>query len=369
MKVIHISNFFAEFRGAFIDQLEELGKKLTLQGDEIVYIFPENARALEWYKDLKNKYKVFHVSEINRKNEKKVIQELKLIFKQEKPDIIHSHFDGYDIAITKASSKNSRKIYHRHNEFDISNLPVYKKIYASLCIFNKMRFLKNKGISIFISEEIMQKFINKGYVSERNAIVILNGIATRALDNKSVINRNYDKPVIFALLANYHRKGGDILYEAIKDINKSDINVYLASIFSKTTLDEIQKEFGQLPKWIVPLKISNNIVEYYSMADIFVSSSRKETFSYALAEAIYCKLPCISSDIYGVQWAKKFKTVDFFESENVKELEEKIKYKIDNKDIKEDLEKSKSVIKKEYSESVWCNNINNLYKDIINKTI
>ncbi|MGM8287817.1 glycosyltransferase [Clostridium perfringens] len=48
------------------------------------------------------------------------------------------------------------------------------------------------------------------------------------------------------------------------------------------------------------------------MSDIFVTASRKETFSYALAEAIYCELPCISSDIEGVKWAYDFNTVGFF---------------------------------------------------------
>ena len=56
MKVINISNFFAEFGGAFIEQLIILNEQLIKQGNESILIFPEEARYTKWAKNLSEKY-------------------------------------------------------------------------------------------------------------------------------------------------------------------------------------------------------------------------------------------------------------------------------------------------------------------------
>ena len=360
MKVIHICQYHAKFKGSFVNQIETLTNQMAMNGDNVVLIFPKEAKELEWGQQLSEKYKVYFVSNINN-NEKQVIEELKEIFKKENPDIVHSHFDGYDLAITKATNDKVIKVYHRHNEFDISNLPIHKKLYATAMIKKKMNYIKNKGHSVFPSSEIFNKFVKFGYVKEENSTVIENGICTKRLD-EVYDSKKYDKPVIFSIIQNWPRKGGDILFKAVENINKQEVKVYLSTII---TPEEIEKNAGYIPKWFIPLGYTDNIKEYYDKADIFVSSSRKETFSYALAEAIYCKLPCISSDIDGVQWSKKFPTVKFFESENIEELESKIYELLDKKE--EDNEKyevSRQLIKDKYSEFTWSNNMIKLYSEL-----
>ena len=59
MKVVQISNYFAEFRGSFISQIELLGKKILEYGGEIIYIFPNKAKDIEWCKYLSKKSKVY----------------------------------------------------------------------------------------------------------------------------------------------------------------------------------------------------------------------------------------------------------------------------------------------------------------------
>lgn len=360
MKVVQISNYFAEFKGSFINQLELLGNKILENGGEIIYIFPNRAQDIEWCKELRKKFKVYFVSCVEGNNEKKVIDELKEIFDIERPNIVHSHFDGYDVPMTKATSKDVIKIYHRHNEFDVSNLIWYKKIYALINIKIKMNYLKNKGYNIFISNEMFDDFIRKGYSLKSKSRVIINGIATERLDKKiSTINK-YDKPVIFSIIGNWERKGGDILFKAVEKLNSSEIKVYLASIISKKI---IKDKYGYVPEWLIDLEITDNIKKYYEMADIFVSASRKETFSYALAEAIYCGLPCISSDINGVQWAKEIQSVRFFPSENIERLAEEIRICVDKKYSSEIYEQSRSIILNKYSEYAWSKNILKLYTE------
>ncbi|MDU4892495.1 MAG: glycosyltransferase family 4 protein [Clostridium sp.] len=364
MKVMQVSNFYAEFKGSFINQLEELEKKVNEDGGSMVYVFPLDAKKIEWCNKLQKNNKVYFVSNTQQANQKQIIKELKAIIDKEQPDIIHSHFDGYDVPITKASSKDTIKVYHRHNEFDVSKLCWYKKIYALTLIDVKMRYLKKEGYNIFITHDMQKVFVEKGIAIKEKSITILNGIFTRRLEGNIKTIRHYEKPVIFSFMGNWYSKGGDLIFKAIEEINKKEVKVYLASIISEF---HIKQYYGNIPKWFILLEVTEDIKAYYNTADLFVSSSRKETFSYALAEAIYCKLPCISSDIDGTQWAKEFETIEFFESENIDELINKINYVLNNKYSKEKLEHSKEILKNKFSEQVWSTNIMKFYENIKGK--
>ena len=365
MKVIQISNFFADFRGSFINQLELLADNIKKSGGECTFIFPNQAKELSWCIDLKMRHKIYFISGINWRTRNLVNKELTNIFNIVKPDVIHSHFDGYDVSITISAAKDVQKIYHRHNEFDLSNLPLFKKIYALLIINYKMLYLRNKGYSIFISNEMCNNFINKGYIIKKKAVVVFNGISTKTFENVKVTKQRFDKPVIFSLIGNWHTKGGDIILEAVKFINRKEDKVILACIISEEKLQEIRNSNQILPSWIIPLSSTNNIAKYFSFANIFISASRKETFSYTLAEAIYFGLPCITSDISGVQWAKELKSIRFFESENIKALANEIEYLLKNKVEPNWLLQDKIIIKDKFSDDVWCKNILSFYSKII----
>lgn len=366
MKVIQISNFFPEFRGSFIDQLELLGDSIKENGGECVYIFPHKAKSINWSINLSKKHKVYFVSHINRKTQSKVVKELKAIFKLENPEIIHSHFDGYDVPLTKASAMGVKRVYHRHNEFDLSALPWYKKIYAQFYINQTAHYLKDKGYSIFISGDMLSSFVAAGYVRKEKSRLIFNGIATERLEKQNFEVDKFDRPVIFSLIGNWHRKGGDVLYDALKIINNEVTKVYLACIISGERLDLIKNQKNGLPSWLIPVSITDDIKKYYQMADIFVSASRKETFSYALGEAVFIGLPCISSDIDGVQWAKELQSVRFFENENKDSLAQEIEFLLNNKIDNDALLNDKDIIKNKYSEFEWCKNVLNFYDKILN---
>lgn len=362
MKVIHISNYYASFKGSFIFQLENLANNLKENGDELVFIFPYNAQQTDWINELKTRYKVYFVEHIAFKTQLKVVKQLKCIFEKENPDIIHSHFDGYDIATVKAKKKGVINVFHRHNEFYIRNLVWYKRIYASICIRYKMKYLKKRGYNIFINNEMFNDFIDNNYACLTYSTVIQNGVAISKFNEDSNQHIIKDKPVIFAILGNWERKGGDILFKAIEKINSQKTKVYLASIISSKF---IENTIGYCPDWLICLDITDDIKKYYYMSNIFISSSREETFSYALAEAIYCGLPCISSDIRGVQWAKKIESVQFFKNENVDDLVDKIEQIIVNPLDNDTISKGKKYILDNYSEDIWSQNIVDYYKKIL----
>ncbi len=225
-----------------------------------------------------------------------------------------------------------------------------------------MGYLKKRGYNIFINDQMLEDFIDKRYTFLSNSTVIQNGIATNNFNERLKQDTIKDTPVIFAILGNWERKGGDILFEALERINSREIRVYLASIISSKS---IENNWGYCPEWVICLNHTDDMGKYYHMSDIFISSSRGETFSFALAEAIYCGLPCISSDIRGVQWAKNVESIQFFENENVDDLVDKIQQCLVTPLDSEILSIGKKYIQDNYSEAIWSKNIINYYKEIL----
>lgn len=51
MRVLHIAHYAAPYKGNFIASLAELERQLRQRDDEMVYIFPEKCRDMEWVSD------------------------------------------------------------------------------------------------------------------------------------------------------------------------------------------------------------------------------------------------------------------------------------------------------------------------------
>lgn len=64
---------------------------------------------------MSKKFKIF--------NDKKMILELRKIFKKEKPAIIHSLFDGYDEYVVKTIAVENKIVWYYHNSRTLVNNP------------------------------------------------------------------------------------------------------------------------------------------------------------------------------------------------------------------------------------------------------
>lgn len=59
-------------------------------------------------------------------------------------------------------------------------------------------------------------------------------------------------------------------------------------------------------KWIHFLPSTEDMFSYHRAADVYLSASRKEAFSYGILEAISQNIPVVVSDVEGTQWAKEY---------------------------------------------------------------
>ena len=83
----------------------------------VIWIFPKQP-SREWISNIQKKYKVFFTSNSYDKCE----SELKTFFKDCTPDIIHTHYEAYDIAVAKAVDRRVSMVWHVHDSYIEKNL-------------------------------------------------------------------------------------------------------------------------------------------------------------------------------------------------------------------------------------------------------
>ena len=118
------------------------------------------------------------------------------------------------------------------------------------------------------------------------------------LDNcqLSTIHSQFPKTVL-AVGRLHEQKGFDLLLQAWKPIEKtySDWSLRIVGEGPKRAELEAQIESQSL-KRVVLAGATNNVLDEYEAASIFVLSSRYEGLPLALIEAMWCGLPCIAVD-------------------------------------------------------------------------
>ena len=118
-----------------------------------------------------------------------------------------------------------------------------------------------------------------------------------SLDGQKVSIKSAKSKTILAVGRLHEQKGFDLLLQAWKPIEKtySDWSLRIVGEGPKRAELEAQIESQGL-KRVVLAGATNNVLDEYEAASIFVLSSRYEGFSLVLAEAMWCGTPCVSFD-------------------------------------------------------------------------
>ncbi len=91
-------------------------------------------------------------------------------------------------------------------------------------------------------------------------------------------------------------------------------------------------------KRIVLLDETINVYSYYNLMDIFVLPSKVEPFGLVLIEAGMMKLPVIASNVDGIpEIIENNKCGLLFEPEDINELAEKIRFLLENVDVRKEV--------------------------------
>ncbi len=245
------------------------------------------------------------------------------------PDIVHIHeLHAYFVNITPLINylkKNKIKtVWTFHCEFmytgkcghayecekwkvECGNCPQVREYPSSLFFdFTKKMFNEKKklfhnfnNLTIVTPSEWLANRVKQSFLKDKDIRVIHNGIDTtnifypRNFEHLKKKHNITDEKIVLAVAPNLmsEQKGGRWLLElAKKFINDDKIKFVLIGV------DDLNQDFDDN---IIALGRTSNqieLAEYYSMADITLLTSIKETFSLVSAESLACGTPVIGFD-------------------------------------------------------------------------
>lgn len=192
--------------------------------------------------------------------------------------------------------------------------------------------LKVVSVSNWLDERATRSPILAG----KNFSVIENGIDTNVF-SKKLINKKLkekwgikDEKVLLHVTANFSsdqnsNKGGHYIIELAKKLEKENIKIIVASMHNEN-LD--------LPSNIICIgrtKDQLELAEYYSMADLTILTSKRETFSMPCIESLACGTPVVGFKAGGPEQVSLKDYSEFVDQGDLKELEKVIYKWIDKK--------------------------------------
>lgn len=327
-KTINIACHYASiYGGNFIPSILEVASSLKKKGFLVIFTFPLEAKNRNWTKYIRDlKFEIIFI-DFSVKSFKK---ELKKIIKSNKIDILYTHFiSGLRIKSIFPFNKDLKLLIHVHSDFSGgATLSVFERIKN----FFEHHILRKDAKYIFVSKDMADNFKRHDrYIYIGNALS-LNRIPCDKLDLIRTREENQLKnsDTIFLVFAwSPFVKGLDVAIKGFLDGAKGCSNAKLIVIYGKNDgyqqcISYLINKFGNNEflndKRIVFLPPSEDVFSYYSLSDIFISSSRSEGFSYSILEALYFNLKVLSSDIVGTKWANQFENVYPFKLNDEKQL-------------------------------------------------
>lgn len=318
------------------------------------------------------------------------------VIKKEKPDIVHLQcINGYFVNIYRLVEwlkKNGIKtVLTLHAEFMFTancgyaldcekwktgcgNCPRLKQETKSLFFdgtaisWRKMKkafygFKEENLIIASVSPWLMKRAEESPILKGKQHTVIMNGLDTSVFHIYDTEKLKFElgiinEKVIFHATPNFnndpnHIKGGYYIIKLAEMLTKDNVKIVVAGDYPKNL---------KVPDNIVLLgKVSNQkkLAQLYSMADLTVLTSKKETFSMVCAESLCCGTPVIGFKSGGPETISLPDYSSFVEYGDVNGLYDCIYY-IFNKNISPS--KISNTARNIYSKEFMANKMTNVYK-------
>lgn len=364
MTILHCADYAAPYAGNFIRSLVALEQSIIEMGDNMAYVFPSEIRHQDWWNAFSADHEVY-TTESCRENER--TKELILLINKLQPTIVHTHFEGYDIAVARAvrfTRSHARVVWHMHDMMCYHPNPL-KHLYQYWCFFRHYCLYGRDVVAIGVSKQILeftQRFRGTFGGKFLYAEVVENGVDFSRLCQKNDNSRH--KPFSFLSFGGRNvQKRVDLLLEAVSElVSKYDIRVIVTN--GVDTANVVRNYFnGTIPSWCTLIPQSDDINSIFAQADCFVSTSVHETFSYAICEAVVYGLPVIQSDIEGTLWNAQNPSTFMFHSGDTKDLKKAVCNVLETESVElhKRCSQSRQAVMAKYGIDGWCNKILNIY--------
>lgn len=355
MIVLQVCAYGAEYSGNFIASLEALEKDLKKKNIQTIYAFIGRAADKNWCREIQKRTKVYFLPEAKARIHPKTYLIFKKIYAENKIDIVHTHFELYDIPATLMAPESTKVFWHLHDP-----LTRHKGLRGMLWKY-QYGIVGKRATLLSVAEQYRDYVVLLGFPYNQTHL-LLNSINLNRVNTVRSSGKHDFQFLTFGW--DFYRKGDDIMLNVCKRLNHEGYQFrFLLNGNDKTwgVLQDYLK--GEKPEYLDVCNPVEDINELFGKADVFIQASRRETFSYAVCEAAYAGMPVISSDIAGLEWAHDLPSVFFFENENEEQLYQLMKAHLNHSiDLDPDIiTQTRTLIEKEYSLTAWTKKVMSFY--------
>lgn len=343
------------------------------KGNEVYFLFPEsrNGGGYTWTDWLqRNGFPVTLVKDQTPVEEVLVV--LRDLIQRHNIKIVHTHFGLYHkLLISNAATLGVKLLVHDHMDFSPEG-NIQKQKLRSLIFSGVYRL---KGIHVVSVMELK----SKAYClcGKKYSHYVPNGLSLRRNVPKEVTREERraelgiaeNEKLCLLLGWDKYRKGMDIAVKAVAKYRENDPNLHLGIIGVgcppwQSTVDWISEITGidASCEWLHFFPSFEDMFACHRAADVYLSASRKEAFSYGILEAISQNTPVVVSDIEGTNWATRYNKSVAYPVEDIDACADALRQALEmgRKPSNQD------ELLSQYSISIWCDRIMNIYESLLN---
>lgn len=287
-------------------------------------------------------------------------------------DLIHNHFSCCDQVLLWDKELHSKVkiLYHDHMDY-VAEKPVKPQLIKQI---KRAKRYREYGIGVI---SVMQR-IHWGYFLAPKRWYIPNGISFKRNVLQSMSREecraklNLQPDTVFCLFLGWdiYRKGLDVAIKAVQKAQEDNPKIELGIIGfegnpSEETLERIQKVIGLSPLQ-EGTRFLDSMEDMYALhraADVYISASRTEAFSYGILEAISQNIPVVVSDIPGTKWSWKYSKCFRFRNADADECAKAILKAIPHRHD----ESNRDVLTRKYNIDTWCDRVIKVYEKMMRR--
>lgn len=214
------------------------------------------------------------------------------------------------------------------------------------------------SVSPWVHKRSKKSYVLKGFHHE----VVLNGINTAIFYPRdcSILRKRLNltnEKIILHVTSGFDNslKGSGYMLKLAKSLLDKNIKIIFIGIKNNVILPINCINIGVV-------KNQEQLAEFYSLADVTVLTSKRETFSMIVAESLSCGTPVVGFKAGGPETITIKKFSDFVNFGDIKGLEKKILEKMHYKSPE-----ISSVAHSKYDKSIMANNYLNIYKLLLRR--
>ena len=372
MNVLIAADYAAPNSGSFVSSLIELGRALRSRGDSAVFVFPKSKNTLRdtqsnwchWFER-----EGFPIALISlEETEEAQLQELLRLVSLHSVDVLHLHFGIFHRLMLKhrGKFKGIKVIMHDHMDFPAGYQEDFRSKTRNLlnavlynCLDIGYVAIASQKFSYYRKKIRKCWYLPNALAYERNVAQSMSREACRA-----AMGIASEKVCLF-LGWSLDIKGLDIAIKAVHEYRKNDPDLVLAIVGfgeapSADAAQYIEEKTGIRANspWIKYWISTEDIYAYHRAADVYLSASRTESFSFGLLEAISQNTPVVVSDIVGTNWSWDYSKCFHYPTEDYQACASAL-----DKALKAGrVESNYTDITTEYDIRKWCDQMMDIYK-------